>query len=311
MVDADEESDEEAMIGVSLDDLNDEGQALMMEAQAEASQAWAAVQQGRRTLREARDKQHQARMSRKYFRTSFKTKSDTRSSSSTQSGTCFKCGGDHRTANCPKQTKTAAVAASAEEAAPFICYVEDNLNALHGGYVAEETGDNVFTAANAPSTIDVVAQGKAVLDGGATRTLGSVKALERILELNQKNNGENRLKHLDLQDRPTFGFGNSTRNQCVSTASLKIQADGRDGHVKIHALDDGEGPVLFSIASMRALGAILDFKNDLLVFRGLSDTKVIPLERSSTGHQLLPMTRDWYEGAISTATPVPDLRSFM
>lgn len=313
MADMDPSSDEEAMVCLSSDDLNEEGQALMMEAQEEAAQAWAAVQQGRRTLREARDKQHQARMSRKYFRTSFKTKSDTRSSTATtpSRSTCFKCGGDHKTHLCPKPASQSAAIAAAEQSAPFICYVEENLDALHGGYVAEETGDHVFTAAPAPSTADVVAQGKAVLDGGATRTLGSVHALERILELNKQARGENGLNQLDLQDRPTFGFGNSTRNQCVSTAALKIQADGREGQVKIHALDDGEGPVLFSIASMRSLGAILDFENDLLVFRKLSDTKVIPLERSNTGHQLLPMTRDWYEGAISTAKPVPDLKSFI
>jgi len=38
----------------------------------EIDQALALVQQGRRTLREAREKQHQVRLSRKYCRTTFK-----------------------------------------------------------------------------------------------------------------------------------------------------------------------------------------------------------------------------------------------
>lgn len=107
-------------------------------------------------------------------------------------------------------------------------------------------------------------------------------------------------------------FGNSTRNQCLSTAAFKIKkADGRSGQLQIHTLDHGDGPVLFSIASLRALGAIIDFSEDLVVFRQLSDKKIIPLERSSTGHQLLPLTSDWYENAKEASHSVPSLRSFI
>jgi hypothetical protein len=119
------------------------------------------------------------------------------------------------------------------------------------------------------------------------------------------------LHHLNTEDRPTFGFGNSTRNQCVSTAAFQIHADGRTGQLQIHALDHGDGPVLFSIASLRALGAVVDFSEDLVVFRKLSDRKVIQLERSSTGHQLLPLATDWYEGAAESPTAIPSLRSYI
>ena len=78
-----------------------------------------------------------------------------------------------------------------------------------------------------------------------------------------------------------------------------------------HALDQGDGPILFSIASLRALGAIVDFSEDLIVFRKLTDRKIIKLERSVTGHQLIPMTSDWYEQAQETARPVPSLREFL
>lgn len=44
-------------------------------------------------------------------------------------------------------------------------------------------------AAVPPSTPEVVEQGKAVLDGGTTRTIGSVHALEKLMEINQQLSG--------------------------------------------------------------------------------------------------------------------------
>ena len=302
---------EDAM--VTTDDLNEEGAALMIAAQEEAEQAMMALQQNRRTLREARDKQHQVRMSRKYFKTSFKSFKGSGKSQSHEKVTCLKCGGDHRTSNCPRPSTT-ATSAVAEHSAPFICYAEAGLADLetnHSAMASSETKAVHDPLKAPPTTSQVVQQGKAVLDGGATRTLGSVVALERVMEINQEKNGASGLASLNLTDRPVFGFGNSTTNQCVSTAAMKIEADGKEGHVNIHALDSGEGPILFSISSLRSLGEIIDFAEDLVVFRNLTDQKIIPLERSSTGHQLLPMTSDWYESAFRTAKPVPSLRAFV
>ena len=312
MDDADDEDDEvyyqQAM--TSMEDLNEEGQALMSAAQDEVDRAWAAVQQGRRTLKEARDKQQQVRMSRKYYRTSFKTYRNDGKGSSKGSSTCLKCGGDHRTSQCPKSTASMA-SNEPEQSAPFICYADAQEASGQEVLHAEMNCEKGFAVGQGPTTMEVVAQGKAVLDGGATRTLGSVRALERVMELNQAKHGEDRLASLDLSDRPVFGFGNSTTNQCVSTALMRIQADGRDGQLQVHALDNGEGPILFSIASLRALGAIIDFSEDLVVFRKLNDKKLIQLERSATGHQLLPMVDDWYESAAETAKPVPSLRQLI
>lgn len=303
----------------SLDQYNDEGQELIMAAEEDAQKAMALVEQGRRTLKEARAKQHQVRMSRKYFRTSFRS-SNYDSKGSKGKAKCFKCGGDHPTSTCPKSS-TASASVSDEQAAPFMCYADLYAEASKDSTVevdspqrqeaseqpallAQEEG---FTAGEKISTRTAVQQGKAVIDGGATKTIGSVVALERIMALNQEKSGSNGLSDLDLEDRPVFGFGNSSRNQCLSTALFKIMADGKDGQVKIHALNEGDGPVLFSIESLRALGAVLDFSADLICFRKLNDRKIIPLERSNTGHQLLPMTQDWYSGAKEVSEPVRGL----
>lgn len=38
---------------------------------------------------------------------------------------------------------------------------------------------------------------------------------------------------------------------------------------------------------------------------------LIPVARSCTGHQLLPLTKDWYEGAIATREKVPSLKDLI
>ena len=288
--------------------LTEEGMSLVSEAQAEAEQAMAVAEQARRTLKEARAKQHQVRMSRRYYKTSYKGNfRDFKNDQSKGTIRCLRCNGNHKVADCPKPAPSQTAAVSSEEhAAPFMCFTDGQ--DLGGASMDDESG---YVINRPPTTKEVVEQGKAVLDGGATRTLASVAALEKIMEINQSQNGHPGVSEVDLEDRPTFGFGNSSRNQCVSTAALKVSANGREGLLRVHALDQGEGPLLFSIHTLRALGAVIDFSEDLVVFRTLSDRKVIQLERSTTGHQLLPMTSDWFEGAQDTKEPVPGLRQYI
>ena len=161
------------------------------------------------------------------------------------------------------------------------------------------------------TTLQAMERGMAVIVGGATSTLGSVKALEQVMMLNQDAKGKHGVESVDLSDQPVFGFGNSSHDKCLSTANLTVVADGREGQLRVHALDRGEGPVLFSIKSLRALGAIVDYEHDLICFRRLNDQKIIPLEQSSAGHQLLPLTQDWYDGANATKAPIPSLKDYL
>ena len=91
----------------------------------------------------------------------------------------------------------------------------------------------------------------------------------------------------------------------MSTAQVKLRAAGQNGSLRVHALDKGQGPILFSIDSLRNLGAVLDFEHDYVIFRKLDKSKAIPLERSSTGHQLLPLSEDLYQNAIPLQAPFP------
>ncbi len=84
--------------------MSEEGLALVTEAEVEAEQAMALIQQGKRTLKEARAKQHQIKMSRQYYKVKGTTEKASFGSSSTTKKpgiSCFRCGGNHKVADCP------------------------------------------------------------------------------------------------------------------------------------------------------------------------------------------------------------------
>eukprot|EP00435_Cladocopium_sp_Y103_P039536 s1724_g10.t1 len=156
-----------------------------------------------------------------------------------------------------------------------------------------------------------VEQGKAVIDGGATRSIGSIYALPKVAELNEQERGRDGVRSVDVSDRPSFGFGNSFRDQCTSTACLEVPLDGQQSLLKVHALDKGTAPILMSVNSLRKLGAIIDFENDLAVFRRVNDRRVLKLERTAAGHQVMPLTDDAFQNAVEACRPVPALNSYI
>ena len=264
--------------------------ALLSNAEPEAQ----SIDQGRRTLKEARSKQKFVKLSRQYYGSSASSTSGrsfqhgTNVTSSGAGVKCLSCGGSHKTGHCPKKNQVHQ--AEVHEQAPFICMTDQVLN----------TAD---VDANLAPTHQAMTDSKAVIDGGSTRTLGSVTALENLMNINAKQRGE-----LDPEQRPVFGFRNSSSDRCLSTVWMKILAEGREGHLKVHTLDRGEGPILFSIETLRSVGAVIDFEHDLIVFRKLSDEHIIQLEPSSSGHQWLPLVNGWYRGSRKATTRVPCLK---
>jgi len=295
-----------------LQGLNDEGREIMWSAEEEAEGAYAMFDQARRTLRDAREKQKMVKMSRQYYKTNtYRPRSWEKGgkgagkSQSASSWTCLRCGGTHRTGQCPdKQAPTSKAMASEE--APFVCYVEKELN--------YQTDDPEALAAMGAtgclSTQEAIEAGMGIIDGGATKTLASVHAIEKLMEVNNQKHGDTRVMDVNLEEQPTFGFGNSSKDTCVSTAKMGIQANQKPGMLKIHALDKGQGPILISVDTLRTLGAVIDFEHDLAVFRRLDDQKVIQLQRSASGHQLISLSDDLYSQAKDCTRPVPSLAEF-
>ena len=277
---------------------DEEEAALWGENKREIEAANAVMKEAKRTLRMAREKQHMVKMSRKYFRPSSSGSQDQPRDDSKM--TCLRCGKlGHRARNCPQKPGEPQAPAKNREMAPFVCYAQASEEAM--------AADTI----NRMTTQEAVASGCCVIDGGATRTLGSVKAVEMVLRKNMNLHGEDRVRHVDTEDKPTFGFGNSSEGQCISTIHLGVTAANKPGNLVIHTLDEGEGPILFSIDALRKLGAIVDFHEDLIVFRALDPTKIVQLQRSQTGHQLMDLTADIFATARGTKTPVPSLKEYI
>ena len=118
------------------DGLNDEGAALVVEAEQEAQEAMAALFQARRTLKEARQKQHQVKQSRRYYQGGSSSGRSTGGSSFPSKPRddsqldCLRCGQrGHRAANCPQKATASQVDVSGGSGpehhhAPFVCFAD-------------------------------------------------------------------------------------------------------------------------------------------------------------------------------------------
>lgn len=129
-----------------------------------------------------------------------------------------------------------------------------------------------------------------------------------FVDLNTLKRGVTGVGSVDFGDRPVFGFGNSSKNQCASTTDLEVPLGGATGSLRVHALDQGSAPILLSIHSLRKLGAVIDFEHDLAIFRHVDPSRMIHLERSSAGHQVMPLTEDVYDQSIKLEQPFPSLK---
>ena len=301
--------------------MSEEGLVMMADADEMAHEAMATLMTAKRTLREARQKQHMVKQNRKYYQGTQRSSNPSSSSSKPRDDSqieCLRCGvKGHRVAQCPHkplgeykgQSNLAEAGDTEPQQAPFVCYANKLAGFAssaedHAAWSAEE-------ADNALSTAEAVKRGMAVLDGGATQTIGSVAAVEAVMLRNQATKGSSGLRGVNSKDPPTFTFGNSSENRCLSTARLQISAGGLPGEMQIHTLEGGESPILMSIETLRKIGAIIDFEHDLAVFRKIDATKVLRLTRGKSGHQLLPLTEDWMNDSVVALQPVPSLAAYL
>ena len=134
-------------------------------------------------------------------------------------------------------------------------------------------------------------QGKAIIDCGATNSIGGITALETLANLRQEQ-GEGRIM-VDISEtaRPTYKFGNGDRKRVLSQASIPIQVGANTALFKCHALE-ADVPILASIRALRSLKAVIDFDSDEAIFKVIDPTRIIKLERAPSGHLLLDLSKD-------------------
>ncbi|CAK9042333.1 unnamed protein product [Durusdinium trenchii] len=80
---------------------------------------------------------------------------------------------------------------------------------------------------------------------------------------------------------------------------------------QVQVLVEGKAPVLLSVDTLRKMGAIIDFASDEVIFSQVAPDKLIKLERSTSGHQLLPLTSDFFQGGEHLKRPVHSLKQLV
>ena len=207
---------------------------------------------------------------------------------------CFKCGGQHHTSECPDKHAPSRASQSAHLAfSDFGTCEPPATGSLLQAELAEEA---------AFSLRQILDEGKAIIDGGATSSVGSVSAMDQIVRLNAERNSPSEIE-IVKEDRPNFRFGNNGCTQCMSTALLDVKLGDSLGKMKIHVHNIEGQPVLMSIASLRARGAVIDFDRDEAIFKKIDPCRVISLERAPSGHQLFPLTEDILSLGVSRVSP--------
>eukprot|EP00435_Cladocopium_sp_Y103_P058586 s1303_g20.t1 len=242
----------------------------------------------KRTLKEARWRQQQVKSGRKFFPARDYGGQQKRGTSASTTGRadggikCYRCGGPHSTYNCPVPKKQQA---NVSEEAEVAFGADEVLSVQH----AEE---QVF----AVTVSEAIRMGKGVIDCGATATLGSVSALEALGVHNVAKFGEDRIS-IDPAVTPTFKFGNNGTTSCLSTAHVKVDCGQKVGDMSIHVHDLSDQPILISVKALKSLGAVIDFDRDEIIYKNICPHSVVPTERASNGHLLMPLTGNLLEGA--------------
>ena len=286
------DDDDEALL-MDDDEWTAEDTALMTEDDQQAyahvcsdvESALQAYNGARRTLRDARERQSNFRKSRQFFpmkKESFVKKETT----TTPVVKCFKCGGNHATSDCRKTSNST----------PGAVHLAFSVSGVLEPSAMAFTSDKIQPEQAEPTEIGlslskIVAEGKAIVDGGATSSVGSVSALDQILALQTANQFPCSVE-VETEDQPQFRFGNNGRTKCLSTTHLGVPLNGASSSMKIHVHDIHDQPVLLSVSALRSLKAVIDFERDEMVLKAVDPSRVVKLEQTPSGHQLFPLAGD-------------------
>ena len=297
----DEELDGGDEQGFAADDYPDFGDDYLSEeayaaAEQQALEAADAIAMHKRTLREARQRQHDLRLGRKFYSSSSTWKGSSKGKGkgkyqSFHSGkgkgdrTCLKCSGPHATQDCPKSGASHQEDRIAEEQAE-IAFVSEE--------VAASLGDHEQALVIMK---DLLTQGKGIIDCGATSSLGSVEALEAIQQINLAKKGIPDME-VDVSNRPTFRFGNGQRKTCISTAKLRMGLGQKSGSMEVHVHESSNQPILMSVKSLKALGAVIDFSTGEAILKHVDSKKVIMFEEEANGHLTMDLTQNLLKNAV-------------
>ena len=234
---------------------------------------------------------------------------------------CFICGGkDHDFRNCPKRSQgkgtahfvsatsgiymlqgstdgtpgntkdeqhVSVYAATGHESEDqMLCY-------MHVGQGDPEAGrPEGIIPEEALSVAGQLYPGFAVVDSGATETVGSLDALEAVVSMRRRQYGLENVQVFPEAKR-NFRFGNGQQQRATSFVEVPQTLNGRAVALGVYALDVPRVPILLSIRTLKRLGSVIDFEKKTIVFKAIDPGVTIALHESASGHLLLDLVHDW------------------
>ena len=205
-----------------LDGFDEETKEAYMLEQERVEDALAVINAQKATLREARWRQKEIKLGRQFYPKGGKGGSSSKGGSGKGTIQCFRCGGNHRVAECPQREKNQQ--ANFAEATEF-AFSADDVEEV--AFHAPEQGHDNY---------NLVEHTMGVIDCGATSSLGSIEALEAVAEKNLRDLGDSKIL-VDTQRKPVFRFGNGQRKTCLSTAKVGMMLGPRQGSLEVHVHD--------------------------------------------------------------------------
>lgn len=155
-----------------------------------------------------------------------------------------------------------------------------------------DTQRMILAAASTGSHQDPHRLGYAVIDTGATETVGSLDAVEYITQQRALRFGPEDIG-VDPKRVKRFKFGNAEERVAESFMLLPQSVQGKPTSLGIYTLDVPNVPILLGIKTMSKLGAVVNLADNTLTFTKLFPGTAIPLIRSHNGHLLLDLCKDW------------------
>ncbi|CAJ1418886.1 unnamed protein product [Effrenium voratum] len=201
---------------------------------------------------------------------------------------CFICGSkEHRFQQCPRRQGGGSGGGGKGKGyggAPAYVVVTAN-----EGPVPELFGDDVVLA----TTDDDSYRLYGVIDSGATETVGSLLALENIMETRRSLYGPEPV-YIYGETNKSFRFGNGDQMKASSYVEIPQTVGGHTVYMGMYTLDTPSYvPVLIGIKTLTRLGAVVDFQQRQAVFRGLNSNVVPLIHCNRTSHLLIDLARDW------------------
>eukprot|EP00435_Cladocopium_sp_Y103_P024092 s1073_g5.t2 len=224
------------------------------------------------------------------------------SSTTTTSSGCFICGDkSHGFRSCPRRTTTNA--SSTSKGGKKGAYWVESLTTSSLAFVGmvHMVEDTVVDTA-----------GYGVLDLGATETVGSLEALEALMEMRSRIHGiqEPVEVYSGWSGKKPFRFGNGAVQFSSSYITIPQRLGDQLVHLGMYTIDAEKVPILVGIKTLTKLGSVIDVSGRWMVLSNVSPEVKIPLARSKAGHLLVNLTQDWLTMS-RPLQPVPTEGAYM